>query len=117
MLLLKSIILYRHSVPLPRKNDRVFGTVSCFKRQKNLFDLLQAFKTVQALYPATRLEIIGDGAQRTEIEQWLHRNNLAEVVLLHGWQDTVAPHMRTWNSFVLTPCGKAYPVHWWKLVY
>jgi len=86
-----------------------FGTISCFKKQKNLFDLLQAFKDVHQQYRHTRLEIIGDGSLRPDIENWLAQHNLEDVVTLHGWRDDVAPIMKKWHSFVLSSLWEGLP--------
>ena len=87
----------------------VFGTVSCFKPQKNLFDLLNAFKYVHLYNPDTRLEIIGDGAQRQQIEQWIIDHGLGYAITLHGWQDKVAPTMAHWHAFVLSSLWEGLP--------
>jgi glycosyltransferase involved in cell wall biosynthesis len=86
-----------------------FGTISCFKPQKNLFDLLNAFALVNSYNPHTRLEIIGDGIQRKAIEQWIKENNLAEKVVLHGWQSDVVHIMRSWNVFTLSSLWEGLP--------
>ena len=87
----------------------VFGTVSCFKPQKNLFDLLAAFEYVYLYNPDTRLEIIGDGAQRPEIEKWIVEHGLGSAITLHGWQDKVAPIMAHWHTFVLSSLWEGLP--------
>lgn len=87
----------------------VFGTIACFKPQKNLFDLLQAFKIVHDSHPHTMLEIIGDGQQRTAIETWIAHHNLSHAILLHGWQESVAPLMKQWNCFVLSSLWEGLP--------
>lgn len=87
----------------------IFGTVSCFKPQKNLFDLLQAFKHVYEKNHLARLEIIGDGILRPAIEAWITENQLDAVITLHGWQENVAPFMSTWHTFVLTSLWEGLP--------
>ncbi len=87
----------------------IFGTVACFKPQKNLFDLLQAFAWVHKKNPHTYLEIIGDGIQRPALEAWIKQHNLSTVIILHGWQDKVAPLMRCWNTFVLSSLWEGLP--------
>jgi glycosyltransferase involved in cell wall biosynthesis len=94
---------------LPTTQPFIFGTIACFKPQKNLFDLLQAFKLVHAQNKNTRLEIIGDGAQRSKIERWLTQHNLSKVVTLHGWQEHVAPIMFAWHAFVLSSLWEGLP--------
>jgi glycosyltransferase involved in cell wall biosynthesis len=87
----------------------VFGTTSCFKPQKNLFDLLHAFKTVHQHFSYARLEMIGDGYLRPHITEWLQDNNLTEVVTLHGWQPDIAPIMQQWHAFVLSSLWEGLP--------
>lgn len=87
----------------------IFGTVSCFKPQKNLFDLLRAFEYVHLYNPDTHLEIIGDGAQRKDIEQWIFEHGLGYAINLHGWQDKIAPLMGTWHAFALSSLWEGLP--------
>src|SRR3989338_9996529 len=58
------------AVKLNSSNNFIFGTVACFKEQKNLFDLLKAFHKVSLENPNTSLEIIGDGILRPQIESF-----------------------------------------------
>ena len=63
------------TTPFPAKKKKfVFGTVSCFKKQKNLTDLFEAFKRVHEQQPNTKLEIVGDGALRPQFETWIEKN-------------------------------------------
>ncbi|MGE0206637.1 MAG: glycosyltransferase family 4 protein [Candidatus Babeliales bacterium] len=87
----------------------VFGTISCFKKQKNLFDLLYAFKECHSKNPHVILEIIGDGKQREALEQWIKENNLSNAVKLHGWQTNVAQFLQQWNAFVLSSLWEGLP--------
>lgn len=91
------------------EGECTFGTVSCFKPQKNLFDLLEAFKQVRAYHPKTRLEIIGDGVQRPLIEQWIATHHLEKAITLHGWQMHPEQFMRTWDCFVLSSLWEGLP--------
>lgn len=95
--------------PIVQKTTFTFGTIACFKPQKNLFDLLHAFKQLYHHSPQARLEIIGDGILRTHIEQWIHKNNLSHIITLHGWQQHVLPIMKTWHAFVLSSLWEGLP--------
>src|SRR3990167_3653559 len=97
------------SIRARSQKDFIFGTVACFKEQKNLFDLLKAFKLVNHKNPKTRLEIIGDGHLRPKIEKWISENNLENRVTLHGWQEKVAPFMQKWHVFVLSSLWEGLP--------
>jgi glycosyltransferase involved in cell wall biosynthesis len=87
----------------------IFGTVACFKPQKNMFDLLEAFKYVHTHNPNTRLEIVGDGILRPALEQWIAHNTLTHSIKLHGWQHKVAPIMARWNCFTLSSLWEGLP--------
>ena len=93
-----------------RSSDRfIFGTVSCFKKQKNLFDLLQAFEFAYQKNKTIRLEIIGDGSLRPALEQWVAHHQLMHVITLHGWQEEVTSIMVNWHAFVLSSLWEGLP--------
>ena len=91
----------------------IFGTVSCFKPQKNLFDLLKAFKRVNEnahlFGREVVLKIIGDGALRYDIEAWIANNSLEKNVHLLGWKDDVFSHLHCWDTFVMSSLWEGLP--------
>lgn len=93
----------------PAQKTFIFGTIACFKPQKNIFDLLNAFKNVYTVHPHATLEIIGDGQQRIAIEQWIEHHNLSHAITLHGWQERVSLIMKQWNCFVLSSLWEGLP--------
>lgn len=86
-----------------------FGTIACFKPQKNIFDTLKAFQYTHTYNPATRLEIIGDGEQRAQIAAWITEHELTHAILLHGWQHHIAPFLAQWDTFILTSLWEGLP--------
>src|SRR5579872_1291542 len=99
----------RKHTPLAPHEPFIVGTIACFKPQKNLFDMLQAFESAYHREPRLRLEIIGDGSLRYDIEHWILNHNLNNVITLHGWQDRVSPIMKKWHAFVLTSLWEGLP--------
>lgn len=96
--------------PFPHEQEPfTFGTIACFKKQKNLLDLFRAFYIVHKEKPNTRLEVIGDGSMRTELEQWITDHRLQDAITLHGWQKNVAPFMQKWHAFVLSSLWEGLP--------
>lgn len=87
----------------------IIGTISCFKPQKNLIDLLKAFEHAYRQNPHLRLEIIGDGQQRPALEAFINYHGLQHVVILHGWQLDVAPLMKRWHIFALSSLWEGLP--------
>lgn len=90
-----------------------FGTVACFKPQKNLFDLLRAFQHLKILDPVNnyKLEIIGDGELRLAIETWISAHNLQNDIILHGWQapENLPKIMAQWHCFTLSSLWEGLP--------
>jgi glycosyltransferase involved in cell wall biosynthesis len=91
------------------KQPFTFGTVACFKPQKNLFALLEAFASVYQHNHNNRLEIIGDGPLRTEIEAWITKHHLNKAITLLGWQQDVVQYMQTWNAYVSSSLWEGLP--------
>jgi glycosyltransferase involved in cell wall biosynthesis len=87
----------------------IFGTVACFKKPKNLLAMFSAFKKVHALHPHTKLEIIGDGVLRPQLESWIRDHHMTSAITLHGWHIHIAPIMSTWHTFVLTSLWEGLP--------
>jgi len=87
----------------------IFGTISCLKKQKNLFDLLQAFKNVHKRHLNAQLEIVGDGILRSKIEQWIKNNSLNHAITLHGWQKNVSSIAQRWHALVMTSLWEGLP--------
>lgn len=87
----------------------IFGTIACFKPQKNLLDLLNAFYKVKQIVQNAQLEIIGDGIERLAIEQWIIEHKLSDSVILHGWQNNVFKIMEHWQVFVLSSLWEGLP--------
>jgi len=91
------------------KKPFVFGTISCFKKQKNLFDLFYAFELAYSKNHNIRLEIVGDGNLRSELETWIAKKGFSKKIILHGWQKKVAPLMLGWNSYVMSSLWEGLP--------
>ncbi len=98
-----------HKTSLHNDSVFIFGTIACFKPQKNIFDLLRAFKIVHSKHPRTRLEIIGDGILHPQIKDWIYQHNLTHVITLHGWQKQVAQFMLNWDAFALSSLWEGLP--------
>ena len=56
--------------------------VGRFSTEKNHAMLLRAFKRFHYKYPATKLQLIGDGKKRSEIETYIIENSLTDSVEL-----------------------------------
>jgi len=96
------------------KEAIVFGSISCLKPQKNLIDLLKAFKHMHDNLPSSekksvRLQIIGDGIERAKLERWIDQENFSKQIDLLGWQKNVAEWMESWDVFMMSSLWEGLP--------
>jgi glycosyltransferase involved in cell wall biosynthesis len=99
----------------PQAKPFIIGTISCFKPQKNLFDLLNAFKLLYSNLTEenkkiVRLQIIGDGILKCKIEEWISKNALSGKIDLLGWQTNVDVWMRNWKVFAMSSLWEGLPI-------
>jgi len=100
----------RQATPFPEvRKPFIFGTISCFKKQKNLLDLFKAFELAYSKNPNVRLEILGDGELRPEFEKWIKDRYFDKKIILHGWQEKVSPFMLEWNAYVMSSLWEGLP--------
>jgi len=97
---------YRGPFTPPREGEPfVIGFSGSLKPWHGLSQFLEVFRLVHAKRPATRLEILGDGRDRQELQRWVIANGLSGSVhfhghvdharvpdVMHGWHLTVAPY-------------------------
>src|SRR5207249_4792608 len=80
--------LGRHIEHIPTKTSegpvRNFITVGRLVQKKGHLDALYAFRRVNASRPDARLDIVGDGEMRMQIERTIQKLGLQECVRLHG---------------------------------
>lgn len=88
------------------------GTISCLKPQKNIFDLLKAFKSASDRLDCAKtlkLEIVGDGPLRKSVESWILANNLSGKVVLHGWMKNPAGFFKKIDIFAMSSLWEGLP--------
>lgn len=120
----KCLIIRAFPTHIPTKNyikpkfgmkTVTIGTVSCFKPQKNLFDLLEAIKILtsrlarQSRPIKLNLEIIGDGELREKIEKWTQESKLQNRIKLHGWQQDLKPFFSKIDIFAMSSLWEGLP--------
>ena len=67
------------------ENTRLIS-VGRLSKEKGYLDLLKVFKRLNKDYPEWTLDIVGDGAERGSIEEYIKNNGLSDKVTLHGFQ-------------------------------
>lgn len=54
--------------------------------EKGYLDLLKIYNRLQKKHPSWKLDIIGDGVERENLENYIRRYHLEDKVVLHGFQ-------------------------------
>ena len=67
--------------------DNNIISVGRLSKEKGFIDLIEVFYLVNKMYPNWKLNIVGDGPERIEIENKINNLNLKDKVILHGFQD------------------------------
>lgn len=98
------------------KTDYAYGDVFTFLHigrfapEKNHAMLLRAFKTFHSRYPNAKLQLIGDGEKRGEMEKYVTDNCLTDSVEFLGIQSDVHTFLQLADVFVLPSIYEGIPL-------
>lgn len=84
--------------------------IARISEQKNHIGLIKAFKIFHAHYPNSMLQIIGDGEQKAEIEEFISINGLEDCVELLGLKSEVYEYLQKADMFTLTSLYEGMPM-------
>jgi len=96
-----------------RRGDRstvVIGSVGRLAAVKNYDLLVRAFAKVLARFPNCRLELVGDGETRGELEGRIGELSLGGRVTLHGAQADVPRYLDRFDVFVLPSFSEGHSI-------
>jgi glycosyltransferase involved in cell wall biosynthesis len=96
--------------PRPPDGEFVFGAVGRLVPIKDHAGLLEAFREVAARHPRCRLEILGDGPLRRELEERRDRLGLAGRVEFRGASADAAAFLGRVDAFVLSSESEGLPM-------
>ncbi len=77
--------------------------------QKGLHTLVEAMRSPTLAAAGARLLLLGDGPQRAELAQALHRDGLSDRALFRGVVEDVAPYLRASDLFAFPTLGEGMP--------
>lgn len=77
--------------------------------QKGFDLLIEAFSQIAARHPGWSLKILGEGPARTALERLIKSKQLADRVILAGWQNDPAPILGQAEVFVLSSRFEGFP--------
>jgi glycosyltransferase involved in cell wall biosynthesis len=96
--------------PEPDRQPIVFGAVGRLVAIKNHASLLKAFRLAHERYPPCRLEILGDGPLRHDLEKLACELGLGSSVRFRGFSLEVAPFFESLNTFVISSLSEGLPL-------
>lgn len=113
-----SVAVIPNGVPLPgaakafngSRPSFTFGIVGRLAPVKDHAMLVDAFSRVVKRFPQSRLEILGDGETRPELEAQIARLGLRDSVELCGFSLDVDSFLQRWDACVLTSRSEALPM-------
>lgn len=96
--------------PAPAGHELVFGIVGRLQPVKDHASLLAAFATVLRVRPDCRLEILGDGPCRADLEKQAKSLGIDKKVVFHGFRSDVANFLATIDISVLCSTSEGLPL-------
>lgn len=100
---------------IPKEDYSVGETVTLlhigrFNEQKNHRGLLQAFQKLLEQYPGCRLNLLGDGELRADMEAYARELGIADAVCFWGNQSDVHPFLHDADLFLLPSLYEGIPM-------
>ena len=92
--------------------DNVFTIIQVARLDpiKDYKTSLRTFEALRQTVPNIRLIIVGDGPERSAIEQGINRHNLQDGVILTGARSDVSRLLKGADAFMLTSLSEGIPV-------
>lgn len=91
----------RQQLNIP-KDHTVLGTVARFDPIKNHTMMLNAFAQSLKVHPKSTLIMVGDGEERTNVENTIAKLNITESVILIGYEAEPAHHIALMDIYLLS---------------
>jgi len=95
--------------PYPELKEIKFCFVGSLVYRKGVHVLLQAFKKLVDKGLRARLDIIGNGPERSPLEQTAHRLGISSCVVFHGEQQNIVGFLQEASVFVLPSFAEGLP--------
>nr|WP_246551395.1 glycosyltransferase [Geobacter hydrogenophilus] len=92
------------------EDSYVIGTVGALTEEKGHCYLLQAVTSVRKSMPNAVCVLVGDGPERTRLEQMAREQGIAEAVVFAGKRDDVPSILPRFDLFVLPSLSEGLPM-------
>ena len=90
--------------------ELILGTVANLSEVKNPMGLINIFLAIKKINPETKLVWVGEGNQRSAIENRLNQENIKDCVTLLGMRDDVPSLLQSIDVFLLPSFYEGLPV-------
>lgn len=98
----------KHTIGLTN-DEHALAIVGRFSIEKGIDRALRMFVTLHRQRPQTRLHLIGDGPQRSELEQLAKQLGLASHIHWWGWQRDTRPILEAMDTLLLPSRTEGLP--------
>lgn len=99
----------KKTAPLQEKRLISVGRLSA---EKGFIDLLMLYNKIEKNHPDWCLDIIGDGAERKKLEEYIKKHNLEPKVTLHGFQkkDYIDKMLQKSSIYLMTSYTESFGI-------
>lgn len=104
----KIISMSEENVPLIRRGRVLLGTIGRLENQKGYIRLLECIRKVSVQESGFEVWIIGDGSQREELEDYIQKNNLTDIVKLVGFQKNPYKYIKNCDAFICSSYAEGF---------
>jgi len=91
------------------QDEHAIAVVSRFSIEKGVDRAIRLFAEVHAQRPQTRLHLIGDGPQRSELETLARELGVLDAIRWWGWQSDTRPILQAMDTLLLTSHTEGLP--------
>ena len=104
--------LYKNKeLPSSKKNSK-FSIISVGRlvKEKNHLFLIKSVEQIVKQYPNIRLNIVGDGPLRSELETYINKNGLQDNIELLGFREDIPILLENSDLFILPSISEGLPL-------
>ena len=93
-------------------NNKRLVSVGRLSAEKGFIDLLRVYHGLTTLYPDWKLDIVGDGAERKKLEDYIRENKLDKNVTMHGFRnkDYIDELLNSSSIYLMTSLTESFGI-------
>lgn len=95
---------------ITNSKSQIIGTIGNLNYQKGHTYLIDAMPEILRKYPLVTLEIIGEGEDRSALEDQIRKLKLEKQVTLLGHKNIVSKYLKHWSVFVLSSVAETFGI-------